>query len=274
VSHPVDNENPREAATTWGAGDYELMAERLQPASVELVDLAAITADDAVLDLACGTGNAALIAAGYADRVVGVDFEPRLLEIAGARASSAGLAVDWVCGDVLSHGLPEHEFSVVLSAFGVMYAPDQSAAAAALARASASGARVVLASWTPGSFMPAMGGVFGSYLPPPPPGGVPPSRWGDEGVVTELLSSHDIDVRFTRRSSLRLSFADCTEARRFLIRTAGDLLRRRPSLEREGRWTDLEHDLDDLIRDRNRATGHAVELECEYLLVLAEAAGR
>ncbi|HEY3729130.1 MAG TPA: class I SAM-dependent methyltransferase [Solirubrobacteraceae bacterium] len=247
------------------------MAERLQPAAAELVELAAVNARDAVLDIACGTGNAALMAARRAERVVGVDSEPRLLEIAAMRGRSAGVAVDWVCADALSPELPERAFSGVLSAFGLMYVPDQSAAAAALARASAPGARIALASWTPGSFMPLMGGMLSSYLPSPPPGSAPPSRWGDEAAVTELLRAHAIEVRVMRRSSLRLSFADCTEAREFLIRTAGNILAERSNLERAGRWRDLEHDLENLVRDQNENSRQAVELDCEYLLVLAAA---
>ncbi|HET9103710.1 MAG TPA: hypothetical protein VFN55_10190 [Solirubrobacteraceae bacterium] len=68
---------------------------------------------------------------------------------------------------------------------------------------------------------------------------------------------------------MRLSFADGTQARRFLIETAGHVLSERPRLEHEGRWTDLEGDLDRLIRERNGADGRGVQLDCEYLLVLA-----
>lgn len=221
--------------------------------------------------LRVGPATRALIAAERTERVVGVDFEPRLLEIAAMRARATGTTIDWVCADALSPELPEHRFSVVLSAFGVMYVPDHQAAAAALARASGRAARIALGSWTPGSFMPAMGGLLGPYLPPPPPGSAPPSRWGDEAAVTELLRSHAIHVRIARRSSLHLSYTDRTQAREFLIGTAGNVLAERPALEREGRWSDLEHDLDKLIHDRNNDSGRTVDLDCEYLLVLADA---
>jgi hypothetical protein len=118
-----------------------------------------------------------------------------------------------------------------------------------------------------------MGAVLGPYLPQPPIGSASPSRWGDAEAVSDLLGSHPLSVRLTRLSSLLLSFADCTEARQFLIRTAGHVLVERARLERDGRWTDLESELEQLIRDRNRAAGDAVELECEYLVVLADANG-
>jgi SAM-dependent methyltransferase len=268
-----DGVNPAPTATTWGAGRYELMAERLESAAAEIVDLAAITPGDTVLDLACGTGNAALLAARSAERVVGVDLEPRLLELATARARPAGSAIEWICADALSPELPAYGYSVVLSAFGVMYVPDQAAAAAALARVSAPGARIVVAVWTPGSFMATMGSVLGAYLPPPPPGSAPPSRWGDAEAVATLLRPHGLEVRVARRASLRLSFADGTQARRFLIETAGHVISERRRLENEGLWTELEHDLDQFVRERNGADSEAIGLDCEYLIVFAVAGG-
>jgi SAM-dependent methyltransferase len=259
-----------EPGTTWGLGEYELMAERLAPVAAALVDLAGVSDRDRVVDLACGTGNAALIAAARGASVVGVDFEPRLLEIAAARASEQGSSVDWICDDATSPGLPEGAFSVALSAFGVMYVPDQEAAAAALARTCAPGARVALAAWTPGSLMPALGATLAAYLTPPPAGAPPPSRWGDRTAVTELLAGHAIAARAVRDGSTRLSFSDRPEAVRFLIRTAGHVLAEQPRLEREGRWQDLQRDLQQLVASRNEGHGAGVELRCDYLLVLAD----
>ena len=73
-----------DAATTWGVGEYALIAERLEPAANAVVDLAGVNDSDRVLDVATGTGNAALRAASRGANVVGLDFEPRLLDIARA----------------------------------------------------------------------------------------------------------------------------------------------------------------------------------------------
>lgn len=75
-----------EPSTTWGVGDYELMAERLLPAAAELVDVAAVNPRDRVLDIACGSVNGALIAAGRADKVVAL-AEPGLLRSPQREAS-------------------------------------------------------------------------------------------------------------------------------------------------------------------------------------------
>jgi SAM-dependent methyltransferase len=95
-----------QAQTTWGVGEYELIADRLEPASREIVDRARVIAADRVLDLACGTGNAALIAARRGASVTGVDFEPRLLAIAADRARDS-VAVAFLlatAGHVLAEG--------------------------------------------------------------------------------------------------------------------------------------------------------------------------
>src|SRR3954462_3598657 len=146
-------------ATTWGLGDYPRMAERLMPAAHTALDLAKVTAADRVLDVACGTGNAAVLATGRGAQAVGVDFEPALLELARARGSA-----HFIEGDVESLPFDDGEFTVVVSLFGVMYAPDHERAAAELKRVTAPGGRIVIAAWTPGSFMPRMGAALGSYL--------------------------------------------------------------------------------------------------------------
>jgi SAM-dependent methyltransferase len=259
-----------DAATTWGLGDYELIAQRLEPAAAAIVELAGVSDRDRVLDVACGTGNAALLAAGRGAAVTGLDIEPRLLEIARTRAGGAAPDVRWVCGDVEQATLDGATFSAVLSAFGVMYAPGHDAAAAALARFCESGARVALAAWTPGSFMPAMGAALAPYLPPPPPGGGPPSRWGDAAAVAQLLEPHGLRIGESATSSLSLSFADRDQAVDFLIRTAGHVRAEQPRLERERRWQDVRRALSELVAARDEGDGSGVLLRCEHLLVLAD----
>jgi SAM-dependent methyltransferase len=258
-----------EAATTWGIGEYALIAERLEPAAQVVVDFAGVTDSDRVLDVATGTGNAALLAARRGATVVGLDFEPRLLDIARARARTANLEVEWVHADVESAPLQRATFSVVVSAFGVMYAPNHDAAAGALAHCCAPGARLALAAWSPGSFMPAMGAALAPYLPPPPPGGAPPSRWGDEAAVAELLERHGISTRATTTESISLSLPDRAEAVDLLIQTAGHVLSEQPRLQREGRWEQLRDDLARLVAARDEGSGD-VEILCEYLVVIAE----
>lgn len=257
------------AETTWGIGDYPRMARRLEPAAAALVELAAVGPADTVLDLACGSGNAALLAAARGASVLGVDLEPRLLEVAAERARRAAAEVDWRRADIGDLELGERRFSAVLSAFGAMYAPDHEATAKLLAAACETGGRVALAAWTPGSLMPAMGAVLAPYLPPPPPSGSPPSRWGDAAAVGALLDGRGLDLVEFRERTVELRFGDRPEAVDFLIDTAGNLLAERDRIVAEGRWQALEGDLMTLVAERDEGGADGVLLPCDYLLVLA-----
>jgi SAM-dependent methyltransferase len=256
-------------ATTWGVGEYPLMGRQLEPAAVAAVDAAAVLAGERVVDVATGTGNAALLAAERGGQIVGVDFEPALLRLAEQRARDAGRNVQWLRGDLAALPVPDDSADVVLSVFGVMYAPNQSAAARELARIAAPGARVVLASWLPGSVLPAMGQVLSEYLPPPPAGSGPPSRWGDPGALKTLLEDTSLRLTATSVQRLALDFPDAPGATDFLLRTAGHVLSEQHRLTDDGRWDDLRHDLLRFVQHRADPTASTLRLTLEYLLATA-----
>jgi SAM-dependent methyltransferase len=131
----------------WGLGDYEHTAESLLPAAGVLVDAAAPAPGELLVDVGCGTGNAALIAAARGARVTGVDPTPRLLELARAEAAKRGLDAAFAEGDAASLPLADGEADVVVSAFGVIFAPDAPAAAAELSRVTAPAGRIALTAW-------------------------------------------------------------------------------------------------------------------------------
>jgi SAM-dependent methyltransferase len=255
-------------ATMWAQGNYARMAWRLRPAAARVVEVAEIAAGDAVLDVACGTGNGALAAAARgAGPVVGVDLEPALLE--QAREAAPDVPVDWRVGDAVALPVDDAAFDVVVSTFGVMYALDQPAAAGELARVLKPGGRAVLANWVPGSFLPAMGTALSSFLPPPPPGGFPPPRWGDESAATTLLTGVGLEVGAVSRESLTLEFEGRAQAVAFLVATAGHVVAQRPRLEAEGRWPTLLGALGGLVAERDEGHEGRVVLRCDYLLVSA-----
>ncbi|MFD0974949.1 class I SAM-dependent methyltransferase [Plantactinospora endophytica] len=257
------------SVTTWAAGDYPAMARRLVPVAEAMVAAAAIRPDDRVVDVATGTGNAAILAAQRAARTVGVDFEPALLELARRRAADDGLTVDWRLGDVCRLPLADDSAEVVLSVFGVMYANDHDAAARELSRVCAPAGRVLLAAWTPGSLLPALGQVLGGYLPPPPAASGPPSRWGDRALVGPLLAAADLRITSTDVHRLDLRFTSADAATEFLIDTAGHVVAERDRLVAQGRWEALRADLRSFVGDRGVADDGGVRLGLEYLLLTA-----
>jgi SAM-dependent methyltransferase len=228
-----------------------------------------VQAGDRVLDVATGTGNAALIAAELGAHAVGVDSEPALLAVAERRAREAGHEVQWLRGDLAA--LPVHDRSadVLLSVFGVMYAADHLAAARELGRVAAPQARVALASWMPDSVMPAMGRVASAYLPPTPPSTGPPSRWGDPHALPGLLEPCGLTVIESSPGRVVLAFPEVADAVEFLLSTAGHVVSEQERLTREGRWDDLRGDLHALVQERGGRSEHHLELALEYLLALA-----
>jgi SAM-dependent methyltransferase len=133
----------------WSAGRYEETAAELEPAAEHLVSLAGLRSGERVLDVACGTGNAALIAAGLGADVTGLDSAPRLVEVARARAAAEGLDVAFVVGDAQDLPFPDAGFDAALSVFGVIFAEDAARALGELVRVLQPGGRAVVSAWLP-----------------------------------------------------------------------------------------------------------------------------
>ena len=107
-----------------------------------LVHLAAVSPEDRVLDLACGTGDILLSAARGEKRAVGLDVTHRMLQLAKTRATP-GRHVEWVCGDMTALPLRGATFDVVTTGYGLRNVPDLGAAIAEIHRVLASGGRLL-----------------------------------------------------------------------------------------------------------------------------------
>jgi len=90
----------RSARHVWSAGRYPAMAPNMLPAIARLVNTAGIDPGNRVLDVGCGTGNAALTARRAGANVVGLDLAHGMLELARDNASLAAEAdIGWLTGD-------------------------------------------------------------------------------------------------------------------------------------------------------------------------------
>src|SRR5580765_6566984 len=119
---------------TWASGDFSVVAARIVFQAEHLCEAADLQAGWQVLDVATGSGNAALAAARRGCEAVGVDYVPALLERGRIRAEAEHLAVDFVEGDAERLPFPSASFDAVLSIYGVMFAPHHQLAAAELLR--------------------------------------------------------------------------------------------------------------------------------------------
>lgn len=195
--------------TDWGVGHYERTAEMLHPAARVLVDAASLRPGERVLDLGCGTGNAALLAAAAGAEVTAVDPSPRLLGVASATASREGLKMSCEQGEAASIPSPDSTFDCVLSNFAIIFAPDPDAALRDVARVGKSDFRVAFTAWLPGGALGALAStaeaLVRSAVGAPPPG--PGVQWHDEssvqalfspyGMSTEVSAPHDLVVTDT-----------------------------------------------------------------------------
>src|SRR3954470_16324590 len=123
MSDAVDMQALREAGQkTWSEGDFAIVAAVVMMVSEELVEALEIVPGERVLDVACGSGNAALAAARRSwGNVVGVDFVPALLERGRERAGAERLDVEFIEGDAAELPIGNAEFDVVTSVFGAMF---------------------------------------------------------------------------------------------------------------------------------------------------------
>jgi SAM-dependent methyltransferase len=182
----------------WGAGEYERTAAELEPVARAVVAMAALTRGERVIDLACGTGNVALIAAANGAQVVGIDAAPRLLEVARERARAQGVDVDFRDGDLLHLPVDDGAADVVLSVFGVIFASDPGAALREMRRVMLPGARAFLSAWIPAgpidAMLAAMGRILGRLTQAPPRKRFP---WSDAAVVDPLASRAGLSLQRT-----------------------------------------------------------------------------
>jgi ubiquinone/menaquinone biosynthesis C-methylase UbiE len=184
----------------WGNGPFEEIADTI--ADIHRVVVDALQPGDGKrwLDVACGTGDLAMLAAASGADVVGVDFAAPLVETARRRAAEGALDIDFRVGDAESLDLEDASFDIVSSTFGVIFAPDQNRAAGELARVTRPGGLIGLATWTPDGTMGDMCRVMAQFQPPPPEGAGIPLDWGWPGRVEQLLGDA-FDLQIEERNS-------------------------------------------------------------------------
>jgi len=259
------------ARELWSRGDYVRIAERLEPAAEALVDACAISAGQEVVDVAAGNGNVAVAAAREGAAVVGSDLTPAMVELGRMRTELEGLDVEWVVADAEELPFEDGRFDCATSAFGVMFAPRPEAVARELFRVVRPGGTVGLANWTPEGFIGRWFALAASYGPPPPPDVPPPLEWGRDEVVRErfdgLAGSLDVE-----RRPLRWSFESADAMLKFYGETAGPGLALMQSLDDE-RKAQVREEFVELVGEFNQATGGSVEIDGEYLLVVARRRG-
>ncbi len=203
---PVSEIDEMKARTraTWALGDYDPVADMLRPAAQDLVDAAAISAGQEVLDVGAGTGNLAIIAASEGASVVASDLTPAMVEKGRARSDAEGVEIEWVVADAEDLPFEDDRFDCVASVFGAVFAPRPEVMIEELFRVVRPGNTVAFTSWGDFGAQAEFFQVIERYRPMPD--GLPrPSLWGDEEVVRERLGPYANTIQ-TERVSIPWAF--------------------------------------------------------------------
>jgi SAM-dependent methyltransferase len=258
----------------WGKGDFGAVAPLVSHVGEDVVDAADVREGEAVLDVACGTGNAALPAARRGARVTGLDFVPELLEQGRALAERDQLPVEWIEGDAEDLPFDDASFDVVLSTFGCMFAPDHRRTAAEIARVLRPGGRMALACWMPSGTIGQFFGMVAKHMPPPPEGFQPPPLWGVPSHVQEIFDGTGMRL-VTNPRQAHFRFEGSPEEMFELFTTKfGPVVNAKDTLEPEGRWQPLADELMAYYQQELRPTGDGrLGYEGDYLLTLGTKEG-
>ncbi len=248
----------------WSSGDYAVVGTTLQIVGEQLCEVLDLRAGETVLDVAAGNGNASLAAARRWCNVISTDYVPALLERGRARAAADGLSIEFREADAESLPFADAAFDAVVSTFGVMFTPDQEAAAAEMLRVCKPGGLIGMANWTPEGFIGQVFKTMARHLPPPA-GAKSPALWGTPGRLAELFPP-PASIKFIPRSFV---FRYCSPDHFLQVfRTYyGPVLKAFAALPPLNQVA-LERDLQELIERFNRSGDKTMVVPSEYLEVV------
>jgi SAM-dependent methyltransferase len=255
---------------TWEAGDITRLLAGTVLVGELLCEAVELRATRHVLDVATGHGNTALSAARRRAVVTGIDFVPSLVALARQRAEMERLPVDFRIGNAEQLEFADASFDCTLSTFGMMFAPHQEAAARELLRVTRPGGAIGLACWTPEGFLGQLFDLLDSRAPLEGDA-PPPTRWGTEKGLRELLGPGCRSIEVHRRTSFLRSDSPAAYVAYYRL-FAGPAVRAFAALDAQEQ-TRLETDALALVERMNRSGDETLYLPSEYLEVVARRAG-
>jgi len=252
--------------TIWMSGDYDLFARYMEKDAELFFRRLGIKPGTRLLDVGCGAGQLALIAAREGAIVTGCDIATNWLKHARIRAAAEELEVAFDEGDAEKLPYEAAQFDAVVSLIGAMFAPRPELVASELTRVCRPGGLIAMANWTPGGFVGQMFKTIARHIAP---SGMPsPVLWGDESIVRGRLREGIADLRCTPRVyHFNYPFSPNGAVEFFRV-YYGPMSRAFASLD-DAAQACLRSELIDLWSANNLADGGATSVEAEYLEVIA-----
>ena len=250
---------------TWSAGDYDRFSRYLESGAREFYERLPVAPGATLLDVGCGSGQLALIAAKDGLKVTGVDIAPNWVERARTRAQAEGLRATFEEGDAEALPYADTSFDVVVSLLGAMFAPRPDLVARELLRVCVPGGTVAMANWTAQGFVGQMFKTVAKFIAP---SGMPsPVLWGDEATVRERFGPGLSSLHLAKRIYVLDYPFPPAEVVEFFRHYYGPINRAFASLDDIGRER-LRTELEGLWSEHNRVTNGATVVGAEYLEVI------
>ncbi|MBA3868257.1 MAG: class I SAM-dependent methyltransferase [Chloroflexota bacterium] len=245
----------------WSTGDYAIVGASLLIVSEQLCEAADLHSGHKVLDVATGSGNTALAAARRWCEVTGIDYVPALLKHANDRATAEQLHVTFKEGDAENIPCTDESFDVVMSTFGVMFAPNQEQAASEMLRVCRPEGLIAMANWVPDGCVGEIFRVIAKYIPPAP-GLKPAALWATQDRLTELFGSQTNNIQLTRRSYY-FRYRSAQHWVDTFSTYYGPIVKAFGALDTDGKKS-LSADLVDILNRHNRAGNDALVSQADY----------
>jgi SAM-dependent methyltransferase len=249
----------------WMAGDYDRFSRYMEGSARDFYERLNVAPGCRLLDVGCGSGQLALIAAKDGLEVTGVDIADNLVERAQARAQAEGLRARFEVADAEALPFDDASFDVVASLIGAMFAPRPDLVANELLRVCTPGGTIAMANWTPQGFVGQMFKAVSKFIAP---SGMPsPVLWGDETTVRERLGKGVSDLHLVRHHYTFSYPFPPSEVVEFFRLYYGPTNQAFASLDFGGRES-LRQELEELWSSHNRAGKGCTTVLAEYLEVI------
>lgn len=251
---------------TWEAGDFAEVAVTIRPTAEQFVGRLDVQPGMKVLDVACGSGNLAVIAEAKGADVTGIDIAENLIATAKKRAAELGLDIRFDHGDAEAMPYEDDSFDLVMTMFGAMFAPRPDVTASEMLRVCKTGGRIAMANWTPEGFVGEVFAVSAKYLPPTEM--PPPVLWGMPDVVKERFGDRVLDLKLTKRMAEMQYEMPPAGVVEFFRKYFGPTIMTFKAVPEE-RHGELARDIEAVWARHNRSTEGGTLVHGEYLEVMA-----
>jgi len=196
---PFEELKERHAAM-WGSAPFERVASTLADMHETVVAAMDGGPGKKWLDIGCGTGELAFLAAATGADVSGSDLAPNLVETARRQAAERGLDIPFEVADAEHLPYGNASYDIVTSSIGAIFAPDHAAVASELARVCRPGGRLGMTAWMTGGGVDRFFEIINSYAPPPHPDAGVPFAWA-EPEYAEMRLGDAFELEFSEYDS-------------------------------------------------------------------------